>query len=225
MKKFRAVSVEQIQRLDRIAIEEIGIPSLVLMENAGRSVADFVSQQFKISKGKFVCIFCGLGNNAGDGLVVARHLLHSAIKTKVFLLGSAKSLKADAAVNYQILKNLGCPVEEIQSIDQTILRDIRRADMVIDAIFGVGLSRSIENPFKSVIEILNQEAKRIIAVDIPSGLNATTGEIYGTCIRASATITFTLPKKGFFKKAGPRHVGRNVVAEIGIPKKLFTRIF
>jgi len=176
----KTVSVKQIQRLDEIAINQYGIPSLALMENAGLSVAQEVMRIRgfgKKTKPK-VIIFCGLGNNAGDGFVVARHLFNAGLRVKIYLIGSAKKLKNDAAVNYLILKKSKYSIKEIQKVNAAVIKDISQADVVIDAIFGVGLSRSIEDPFKSVIENINKYSKRTIAVDIPSGLNGTSGEIF-----------------------------------------------
>lgn len=218
--KKRTVSVQQIQNLDRIAIEQYGIPSLVLMENAGWAVADEVFKLLKHPRQDKVYIFCGLGNNAGDGFVAARHLIDRSVKTRIFIVGEAGHLKSDALVNYQILKRLNCPVQEIQKVDQAFLKDIRKAEIIVDAIFGLGLNREITGPFRAVIEALNRSQKRIVAVDIPSGLDGTTGKIYGVCVKAHRTVTFSFIKKGFLEKEGPKHVGKVVVADIGIPEKL-----
>ena len=214
------MTVKQIQNLDRIAIEQYGVPSLVLMENAGRSVAFEVLKLIKDRKQTEVDIFCGLGNNAGDGFVVARHLINQCMKTKIFIIGQAKNLKSDALVNYQILKRLHYPIKEIQVIDKAFLEDIRKSEIIVDAIFGVGLNREIHDPFRSVIETLNRSQKRIVAVDTPSGLDGTTGKIYGVCVKAYMTVTFSFIKRGFLKNQGPKYVGRIVVVDIGIPKRL-----
>ena len=220
----KSVTVKQIQDLDRVAIEKIGIPSLVLMENAGRVVALEVLRQIKRDKNPRVCILCGLGNNAGDGFVTARHLLDKGIKTSVFLLGEGKALKQDAAVNYQILKKLKYPIVEVGARHAVLLPAIRKADVVVDAIFGVGLNREILDPFCKVIDGINNTAKKVISVDTPSGLNCTTGSIYGICVKADVTVTFTFPKRGFFKGQGPKHTGKIVVADIGILTVLKNKI-
>lgn len=216
--KKKIVTVKQIQDLDRNAIERIGIPSLVLMENAGRSVAEEVLKTLKDKKK--ICVICGLGNNAGDGFVVARYLINAGKKVDIVLIGKGKNLKEDAFMNYSILKKLKYPIQEISGINKTVVQKIKAADAVVDAIFGVGLNRRVGAPFKSFIEAINAYAQKIISVDIPSGLDGTTGGTYGVCVRADKTITFTFMKKGFLLEQGPRMAGRVVVVDIGIPKCL-----
>jgi len=216
----KSVTVKQIQNLDRIAIEKIGISSLWLMENAGSAVTAAVLDQLKGIKNPRVCVLCGIGNNAGDGFVVARQLVSAGIRTVIYVIGSGKSLKHDAGVNFGILKKLKIAVKEIAKLNRHGVTDITQADMVVDAIFGVGLNRKIQEPFFSFIEAANNFAKKIISVDIPSGLDGTTGKIYGICINADITVTFSFIKKGFLKNQGPSHVGKTVVADIGIPAEL-----
>lgn len=216
----KTVTVKQIQDLDKFAIERIGIPSLVLMENAGRLIAQEIFKEIKRLKAPRVCIICGLGNNAGDGFVTARHLMDRGIKTSVFLIGKGNCLKRDAAVNYQILKRLKYSIKEIGARQSHLLKEIRKADVIVDAIFGVGLNREVLDPFRNVIAIINKEGKKIISVDTPSGLDSTSGKIYGVCVKADVTVTFTFFKKGFFKGQGPRHTGQVIVVDIGIPRKL-----
>lgn len=225
MLKYRPVTAAQIQTLDRIAIEKTGIPALVLMENAGRAVAECVVREFAAGKKGPVVIFCGTGNNGGDGLVAARHLVNAGMRVKIFLVGKASGLKADAAVHCRILKNCGYPVVEIAAGGQDVRRAISRAGLIVDAIFGVGLNRDVEDPVKSFIAAINGSGAKVVAVDVPSGLDATTGKIHGACVIAAATVTFTLPKKGFYKNDGPRAAGRIIVADIGIPRKLWKDIF
>ena len=220
----RPVTVQQIQNLDRIAIERYGIPSIVLMENAGRAVAGEVRKSLRGKKKPRVCVVCGLGNNAGDGFVIARHLMNAGIPVKVFLVGKARRLKPDAAVNYRILKKLKFSIQKVGTGRDLSLRDITQADVVVDAIFGVGLNREITGPFRSVIETINREAKYVIAVDIPSGLDGTTGAIYGVCVKADKTATFTFPKKGFFRGHGPRQTGKIIVVDIGIPVQVIRKV-
>lgn len=223
-KKITPVTVRQIQKLDKLAIEKYGVPSLVLMENAGRQVALEVLKSLKRVKNPRVCIICGSGNNAGDGFVIARHLINAGIKTSVFLVGKSSQLKNDAAVNYRILEKIRHPIKEIGLKGALPLGDIRKADIIIDALFGVGLNREVLDPFRSVIDAINENGKKVISVDIPSGLNGTTGAIYGTCVKADKTVTFTFLKKGFLKGQGPKHVGKVVVVDIGILEKLKNKI-
>lgn len=219
-KKITVATVKQIQELDKLAIEKYGIPSLVLMETAGRAVAQEVIKQVKRIRDPHACVICGLGNNAGDGFVIARHLINAGIKTSVFLIGEGSRLKHDAAVNYQALKKIKHPVKEVGTKRALSLEGIEKSDIIVDAIFGVGLNRDILGPFKNVIEAINKSGKKVISVDTPSGLDGTSGKIYGICVRADVTVTFTFAKTGFFKNQGSRHVGKVVVADIGIPLAL-----
>ena len=220
----RAVSVQHIQKLDKYAIEEIGIPSLCLMENAGRAVAQEVLNSWKGKRPPRVSIICGSGNNAGDGFAAARHLRNSGAKVKVFTIGAAQQLKQDAAIQYQILKRTDCPIKTMSAIDQGIAKELKASDRVIDAIFGVGLNREITEPYRNIILSLNALKKNVVSVDIPTGLDGTTGKILGVCVKARTTVTLTAAKKGFFKNLGPRYTGRIIVADIGIPKELITRV-
>ena len=222
---IRDVTVKEILKLDRVAIEKFGIPSIVLMENAGREVTVEVIRQVKKVKKPRVCVICGLGNNAGDGFVIARHLANAGIPTKTFLVGKANQLTHDAAVNYRILKRMKCPIIDCRGTKFCApTGSIAQANVVVDAIFGVGLNREIGEPFRSAIEVINRKAKHVIAVDIPSGLDGTTGAIYGVCVKADRTVTFSFPKKGFLKGHGPRQAGKVVVADIGIPAHVVKQV-
>lgn len=223
MIRRQSVTTAQIQKLDQAAIGTYGIPSLILMENAGAAVAREAVRMIGASK-KTVSIFCGMGNNAGDGFVAGRHLLNSDFLVKIFIIGNPKRLKADAAINYQIFVKNGIPVREIKQLTPAVIRQIRRSTLCIDALFGVGLNRNIEPPFSEIITAINRYARRILAVDIPSGLDGTTGKIYGACVRADTTVTMTFPKGGFYRNSGPQHCGRVVVADIGIPRRFIARI-
>ncbi len=214
---MQTVSVKCIQELDRVAIEEVGIPSIVLMENAGRAVAEEIECQVKDISNPTVAVVCGLGNNAGDGFVVARHLLNAGVETTIFLIGQGGRLKHDAAANYQILKKLGYLIQEINKVEEV---DLEKVDFIVDAIFGVGLNREIKGLFKEVIERINAVQKKVMSVDAPSGLNADTGDVYGVCVQAEVTVTFSFAKDGFIKNQGPKYVGETKVVDIGIPKKI-----
>ena len=222
MKNRPAVTVEQIQALDRLAIDEIGIPSLVLMENAGRAVAAEALKMLRRTARPRVVVVCGLGNNAGDGLVAARHLWNAGLAVRVFMAGGTDRLSPDAAVHYQILQKSGYRLESISAPDRAFQRAVRQADLVIDAIFGVGLNRPVGSPFKGVIDFLNDARRRVLAVDVPSGLDGTTGAVCGTAVRSAVTVTFSLAKTGLSRGQGPALAGRVEVADIGIPQRLLS---
>ena len=214
----------QIQELDRRAIEEYGVPSLVLMENAGRAVAGEVLSALQHGGGKRVCIVCGAGNNAGDGFVAVRHLWSAGVAPDVVLVGKAGRLKNDAAVNFFILKKCRYPVREAVGVDAAVRSMLKKAEVIVDAVFGVGLNRAIVSPFREFIEAVNAAGRRVIAVDIPSGLDATTGQVYGVCVKAATTVTLTCAKQGFFCNEGPGLVGKVKIADIGIPRRLIGKI-
>jgi NAD(P)H-hydrate epimerase len=217
---FTTVTVRQIRGLDRAAISRCGIPPAVLMENAGRAVAQEACRMLGRARPAKVAVVCGLGNNAGDGLVAARHLADAGVEAEVFMAGDPAGLSAQARVNYQILKKLRLSVRPAAALE----RALERADLAVDAVFGVGLNREVSGPFRGVIETVNRRARKVLAVDIPSGLDGTTGKIYGVCARADVTVTFSFAKQGFFRGRGPEFTGRIRVVDIGIPKKLTEKL-
>jgi ADP-dependent NAD(P)H-hydrate dehydratase / NAD(P)H-hydrate epimerase len=220
---MKALTAHQIQRLDRLAIEREGIPALVLMESAGAAVAREILRDFP-GKKLSVCVFCGTGNNGGDGFVIARRLRDAGVRVKVFLAGRRKDLKPDAAVNYAVLTQSRQDVWEITSVDRRVAQAVKSADVLVDALFGVGLNRALGASFCDVISAMNASGKPILAVDIPSGLDATTGKMWGVTVRAYQTVTFTFSKRGFYRRAGPSCVGRVKIAQIGIPRALIRRV-
>ena len=203
---MRTVTSTQIQELDRIAIEEQGIPSLTLMENAGRVCVTEIS---KLTPQK-ICVVCGVGNNGGDGFVMARHLIEQGKDVDVYVVGDVSRMSFDALANYSKLQNV--------KIDAPV---VASADVVVDALFGVGLTRTIEDPFLTAIQEMNAHAKYVLAVDIPSGLDGTTGDIHGVCVQANETVTFTFAKQGMMHSP---YCGEIKVKDIGIPKELYARI-
>ena len=221
---IKSISVKDIQSLDKEAIEKIGIPGIVLMENAGHIVSNEIRRLLKSRRHKSATIVCGIGNNAGDGFVAARHLKNAGFEVKIFIVGLSEKIKKEALVNFNILKNLKFPITELKEVDETFIKEITNCDVVVDAIFGIGLNRPVKGLAKETIEAINKHAPRIISIDIPSGLDGTTGEVLGACVRASRTVTFTLPKKGFSINQGPSSVGKVIVRDIGIPNDLMDKI-
>lgn len=198
-------SSEQAKEFDRYAQIDLKIPSIVLMENAGRNVAKIAAQMTKGS----ILIICGKGNNGGDGLVAARHLINSGYDVKIFLITNYSLLITDPLINYNILKNMKA----------NFVSEVCECDLIIDAIFGIGLSSDVKEPYKSIIEKINLSGKPVLSVDVPSGLDATTGKILGSAISATKTVTFVAPKTGFYKNDGPGVCGEIVVEDIGITKE------
>ena len=210
----KTVTSEEMRQLDRMAIEEKRIPSIFLMEKAGLALATEIGKAFEAGKHPFICFVCSVGNNGGDGLVAARFLVNAGIKVKIFIVGDVLKLKGDVVANYRGLHQMACEIVETELIPG---EEFEQFDIVVDALFGIGLDREIVDPYRSIIENMNAHSKFIISTDIPSGLDGTTGKVLGVCVKANCTVTFHLPKQGLCRNQGPEHAGKIVVADIGIP--------
>lgn len=226
MKPTISVTPRQMQRLDALAQEKAGIPSLLLMENAGRCVADAACRMLAALRGKRVVCVCGKGNNAGDGFVAARHLTNRGFDVRVFLAVDPALLKGDARTNACILKRMGVVLQPLQGEgDRKRWRVLlRNSSLVIDALFGIGFKGRLGEPFRSIIFQINDAQKSVLAVDVPSGLDALTGAPASPCIKAAQTVTFAFAKRGLIKKRASGFVGKLTVADISIPGFLLKRI-
>lgn len=217
---MKYITSKEMQQIDRCAQEEFGIPSIILMENAGQKAFQVALDMLPITKNvKVVCV-CGKGNNGGDGFVCARHLINNGIDVDTFLLGNPDELKKDPKTNFEILKNMGRTIKILKDKEDFafFINNLKEAQLIIDAILGIGLSGEVKQPYKSAIDLINQSRRPILALDVPSGLDATTGKILGSCIKATKTATFAFPKTGFLKNDGPNYAGEVIVADISIPK-------
>lgn len=221
---MKKACARKLQELDKLAIEKFNIKSLDLMETAGFHVAEAAVKTLEQIRKDKVAVICGKGNNGGDGFVCARHLIDKGVDVRIFLIAEAFKLKGDALINYNLLKEK----QDIYEIPN--LRDFEKSknifnhcNLFIDAIFGIGVNGQLKEPFRSVIKFLNDTGKPIVSVDVPSGLDATTGKILGECIKAERTVTFVLAKTGFFINEGPNYCGEIIVVDIGVPKELVDR--
>ncbi len=219
---MKVATAEQMQELDRKAIEAYRIPGVVLMENAGRGAASAIAEAFPNLQKMKVAIIAGKGNNGGDGFVVARYLFNSGVHVKVYLLADPKALRGEAEINSQIFQRMKGEIIPIPSSKdyQKVKKDLERYDLLVDAIFGTGLDAEVRGYYREVIDHLNTLQKPIVAIDIPSGLDANSGRPLGTAIRASLTVTFGLPKVGHLIPPGPEYVGSMKVIDIGYPQRL-----
>lgn len=213
-----------MREMDRKAIEEYKIPGLILMENAGRNVTEEILKMLDGRQQTKVGILCGKGNNGGDGFVVARHLHNHNISVNVFLVARVSDIlkDGDAGTNLKILLNMKIPVKEIFNIPGVIgiLKELNGYDILVDALFGTGLSGDVREPFKTLINGVNTLNKPVVSVDIPSGLDCNTGRILGVAINATKTVTFAAAKKGFYLGEGPGCSGIVIVSDISIPREL-----
>ncbi|MCK4838235.1 MAG: NAD(P)H-hydrate dehydratase [Desulfobulbaceae bacterium] len=210
---------EQMRQLDNEAIKTYGIPETVLMENAGIGTVQAIMESYGALDGRTVLIAAGQGNNGGDGLVIARHILQRGGLPFIFLMGDPTKLKGAAAVNFKITQNLKIPIYTITSDEQlqSLQNFLPECDLIIDAIFGIGLKRAVKDHFAKTIELINQAPLPVISVDIPSGLDSDTGTPKGICIAATLTVTYGLAKPGHFTGLGPEMTGALVVVDISIP--------
>jgi len=217
MQKY--ITPAAMQRLDRLAEERYGIPSLILMENAGRSAAEAVIGLLKGKRKRVVCV-AGRGNNGGDGFVCCRHLLNKGVRVEVFLMEGTKALTPDARLNRDILEKSGCPACRVATpADVRFLRQsLKRCACVVDAVFGIGFRGAPRPPYDEAIAVINASGRPIVSMDIPSGLDALTGRAHGACIRAAVTVTFGYPKTGLVRHDGPFYAGRILVADISLPR-------
>lgn len=215
----KSLTRDQVRELDRRAMEEYGLPGVVLMENAGRGCV--LSILAHGCQGPVV-ICCGKGNNGGDGFVIARHLEARGIDVKVLLLADPAALRGDAAANYSIAVKSGIRIHVVNADVAAAEIDalLQGADWIVDALLGTGAQGNPQPPISTVIERINASPARKLAVDLPSGLNCDTGEPAIPTIRADVTCTFVAPKRGFTHSAARPYLGIVEVVEIGVPGRL-----
>ena len=215
---MKLVTASEMRELDRRAIQDLGIPSLVLMENAGRTTYQILRREFPDLQGE-VAVVAGRGNNGGDGFVVARYLANAGIPVAVFLLGPRDQVSGDARVNLEILAHLGVEVAEVLTdadLNPTIHR-LAKAGLIVDALLGTGLNSPVQGLMAALIERINHLRPPVLAVDIPTGLSADTGEVLGVALKAQVTVTYGWPKLGQVLPPGRDYVGRLWQVDIGIP--------
>lgn len=209
----RMLTAQSAREIDRKAREELGISTLVLMENAGAAIAREVLKSLK--GGERIAIFCGRGNNGGDGLVAARHLMAQRIKPDIFLACGFSRVKNEAKVNLDILLKLKAKITRLSGRRLKKIK-ISKYDLLVDALLGVGVSGELRGVYPDLIKLINSSRARIISVDVPSGLDATTGRVLGSCVKADKTVTFVAQKRGMGINAGPKYCGKVIITDLGI---------
>jgi len=225
MKTLPILSAAETRKIDQIATETYGIPGLILMENAGRGIADALCERGIHGS---VLIFCGTGNNAGDGMVVARQLLTRGFSPHIFLCADPEKFQGDARTQYAILTKMALPMTPIYDlppgeIAETLQPFLENADWLVDALLGTGAKGTPRPPMDEIIRLINAagaSGKRILAVDIPTGLDADTGTAVEPCVRANLTCTLSAMKIGLNHPDAPKFTGEIVLGDIGFPVSL-----
>lgn len=212
---LRFANAETMKKIDEFCIQELKIPSIVLMENAAFKVAKNVDDNVKN-----ILIVCGTGNNGGDGFAAARQLYKKDKNVTVALIGDAEKMSSDCKVNYEIINNMKLNIINIsRREDISYFKDmLNKSEIIIDAIFGTGINRNIEGIFSEIISEINNSKKYILSIDVPSGLNSDNGLIMGNAIRANKTVSFEVYKTGFLKYETDAYTGDILVENIGIPE-------
>ncbi|MDD5724106.1 MAG: NAD(P)H-hydrate dehydratase [Syntrophales bacterium] len=212
---MKVSSVAQMRELDRTAIERFGIQDELLMENAGLAVCGAIQSEIGVEGRRFV-VFCGVGNNGGDGFVIARKVHSNGGQVGVYILGDRKRFTGCAAMNLASIERLSIQVEELRDA-ASVRAAVSDSDAIIDAIFGTGLAREVEGFHREVIDLINAAGKPVFSVDIPSGVNGDTGMIMGVAVKADCTVTFGLPKVGNMLFPGYGLCGKLYVSHISFP--------
>ena len=218
---FAVMTRRQVRDFDAWAINQMGIPGIVLMENAAKNCTDIVLKCFPDQTKAGVCIFCGAGNNGGDGFVVARQLFNQGVSVRIILCGDPEKITGDAKINFDICKKMGLSMTHLDMTSAELFRDVEDevtdCGLLVDALLGTGLRGQLKEPIALLISSINSHNLPIVSVDIPSGLDCDTGVPLPVSIEASATVTFVAIKKGFVDNPQSRRAtGRVFVADIGI---------
>lgn len=214
---MRSLSRQEVRAVDRFAIDRLGVPGVVLMENAGRNAADAIEEFLGGAAGKSAAVVAGAGNNGGDGFVIARHLEIRGATVRTFVVARAEKIVGDAAVNLAILRHFEYDVHEVVGEALAgLARQLSEFDVIVDAIGGTGIRGQLQGDAAVAVEQINAAGKPVMAVDIPTGLDCDTGQADGPVVRADVTITFVAPKKGFGAKSASYFTGRVVLADIGL---------
>ncbi|MDO8733789.1 MAG: NAD(P)H-hydrate epimerase [Elusimicrobiota bacterium] len=203
------ISADEARGLDKIAVEKFSIPSIILMENAGKNTAEIILKKFHPQQ---VAIFCGGGNNGGDGFVIARHLFNNDVKVKVFTAQKISKYTGDALINLNILQKIKIPLTYLSA--QKI--KIPKVDLIVDALLGTGTKGKIREPYKKIIRKINSLKIPVVSVDIPSGIDADTGKKQGVAVKSNLTVTMVAIKKGLLINDGRKLSGKIIVTDIGL---------
>jgi len=217
------ITPAKMREIDKRTQEEFNIPVTILMENAGRAVFQTAMEMLSGKENKKVVVVSGSGNNGGDALVAARHLMNNGIATDIFSVVPIEKLYGEAKANYnraeKVANTMAKSIGILSKENLSIFKDkMKEGQLIIDGIFGTGLDREVREPQRTVIQLINESQKSVLAVDVPSALDATDGKIFGVCIKAEKTVTFARPKTGF--RGNEKYTGKVITADISIPEAL-----
>ncbi|MCM8777112.1 MAG: NAD(P)H-hydrate epimerase [Candidatus Omnitrophica bacterium] len=217
LKRYDILTREEIAMVEKETEETYGISRLILMENAGRTLAEVISSRIRRVIDKKICIVAGKGNNGGDGFVSARYLFNMGMNVKVIYTDPPDKLSNLSFTNYQILCKIG--IENIL-FERTLdtINILKESDVIVDAIFGTGIKGNVTGVSAEVISLINESKRFVVCADIPSGLDADTGIVKGECVKGNITVSFGFAKKGFYINSGPEYCGKIVVTDIGFPR-------
>lgn len=212
------LNCDAVRAFDRFGIETLGVPGMVLMENAGAAAAELIYERLADPAQDAVVMLCGAGNNGGDGFVIARHLANAGVPVTVVRAVPAERLQGDARTNSDIVMRLHLPEIDASDVAEPAFGVLAAAAIIVDALLGTGAHGAPRGTFAQLIELANAapHAQRV-AIDVPSGLDADTGEVYEPCFRAALTVTMAAPKIGFTRGGGPEVTGSVVTVGIGVP--------
>ncbi len=219
---MKLLKAREMKEIDRRASSEYAIPSLLLMENAGIRTVEVIEEILGNPRGKNVVVLAGKGNNGGDGLVITRHLLNAGVHVDTFLLCREEEMTADSLINYHIICKMQAgiyPLYDEEDLDKLML-SLLSSDLIVDALYGIGFKGSLNDYESRIVKMVNWSKNPVVAVDIPSGVEADTGRINGEAVAATHTVTFALPKIGMVIEPGKSYVGKLSVADISIPRPL-----
>ena len=223
---MRVLNTQQMREADRRTIDDVGIPSIVLMENAGRQAVAAMEAAYDDLLSSHVGVLCGRGNNGGDGFVIARTLIQRGVETSVFLLGSVGDVRGDARTNLEVLGRIGLTVVEITNAQEWELHfsEISECELIVDAILGTGFQGQLSGLLETVVADVNGLGVPVVAIDLPTGISADSHEIEGEAIEASMTVTLAAPKIPLVLPPADTHCGDLVIADIGIPLPIIDEV-
>jgi len=215
---MKSLSREEVRSLDRCAIETLGVPGVVLMENAGRNATDAIVEFLGGVEGRRTAVVAGAGNNGGDGFVIARHLAMRGAEAVTFLVAPGEKITGDARINLQIIRSLGHDIRRMADEGPAGLgAELRRFDLVVDAVGGTGIRGALRGDLAAAVKQINASRRPVVAVDIPTGLDCDSGRAPGPTVRAKLTVTMLARKKGFDAPGASDYTGDIRVVDIGIP--------